>query len=141
MRTQPTTKSGKASPCVQEPHHGVFIPFEGHDSGLDATNPPRGKGIFSEKSSFSKKSIDDSRMHHIVRPMETLKDLVRLGDNEILSTDEVCELLRISRPTLRKLANSGQLPFVKLGNKPMSHRKFLLKNVVEYVSKSLSTNQ
>jgi excisionase family DNA binding protein len=73
--------------------------------------------------------------------METLNDLVRLDENEILSTDEVCQLLRISRPTLRKLANSAQIPFIRIGNKPMSHRKFLLTNVLDFVSKSLSTNQ
>jgi excisionase family DNA binding protein len=72
--------------------------------------------------------------------MKPLKDLVSLGENELLSSSETCELLRISAPTLRKLANAGQIPFVKLGNKPMSHRKFRLLDIAAFVSKSLSTN-
>jgi excisionase family DNA binding protein len=35
--------------------------------------------------------------------------------DELISIDEACTFLKISRPTLRKLTQSGKIPYQKLG--------------------------
>jgi excisionase family DNA binding protein len=71
--------------------------------------------------------------------MKTFTEIVALGNHEILSSNEACELLKISRPTLRKLANTGAIPTVRIGDKENSHRKFRLIDLVEFISKSLTS--
>lgn len=47
---------------------------------------------------------------------------------QILNIDEVCELLRCSRPTVQKLINRGLIPCVKVG----TSYKFSKKSIEEW---------
>lgn len=53
--------------------------------------------------------------------------------NDILTIAEVAELLRCSRDTVRKLADSGRIKSIKITTGRKVHFRFLRKNVLAFV--------
>lgn len=50
-------------------------------------------------------------------------DLSNVPDDELLTTAEVCLLLRVSRTTVWALAASGRLPAIRIGHRTVRYRR------------------
>jgi len=60
-------------------------------------------------------------------------------DDVILTAGEAQVLTRTSHTTLRKLAESGAIPFVTLSDKPRAHRRYRLSDLKAFLNKSTVT--
>lgn len=60
------------------------------------------------------------------------------AEETLLNTAEAAEYLRLSTPSLKLMAQSGKLPFVRLGSFPNSPRKYRLSDLQVFVKGSVS---
>jgi len=58
---------------------------------------------------------------------------------EILSFKDVCKILNVSRPTLMRYLNSGELKGIKLGNKRLW--KICKEDLINFVKNNSGKNQ
>jgi excisionase family DNA binding protein len=65
------------------------------------------------------------------------KDVPRFERAEVLTAKEACELLRISRPTLRNLINKGEISGFKVGNR----WRIMKKELERYVKERLTARR
>lgn len=70
-----------------------------------------------------------------VKILQTVAEAMQSGHaisvvptNKVLSTQEAADMLGISRPTLVRLLEEGEIPFMK----PRRHRRILLSEVLKY---------
>lgn len=56
------------------------------------------------------------------------KDFSLVPYDQLLSTQEAAELLNMSRPSLIKVLEEGQIPYIKVG----THRRIQYSDVLEY---------
>jgi excisionase family DNA binding protein len=92
-------------------------------------------------------SPDGSEVALPDRVYEVLRDVVKAMSqgfainiaplNAVLTTQQAADMLNISRPTLVKLLESGEIPF----EKPGRHRRVLLSDLLEYRARSRAERQ
>ncbi|MGB0930643.1 MAG: helix-turn-helix domain-containing protein [Chitinophagales bacterium] len=66
----------------------------------------------------------------IIENMAQGKSITLIPSDSEISTQQAAEILKVSRPYVVKLLESGKIPFRKIG----SHRRIQLKDVLEYNS-------
>ena len=68
----------------------------------------------------------------IIQNMAEGKTISIVPSNSEVSTQQAADMLNVSRPHLIKLLESKKIPFKKVG----SHRRILLKDIMEYKEQS-----
>ncbi len=54
--------------------------------------------------------------------------------NNLITKDDVCELLQITTPTLNKLMLDGKIKYIKLNDSKQGGVRFDIKDVVELIT-------
>ncbi len=85
-----------------------------------------------DKNRLEVKSIEKIPKRNIIYGMSAMKDVKKTEEVELMTTPEVCKLLRINRYTLYKLLEEKRLHGYKFSNKYMFDRR----EVMEFLKKS-----
>lgn len=69
-----------------------------------------------------KTAVNQAVKENINQIVSEVKQLLQPAKNELMNVDEVCEYLRLSRPTAYRLMKAGELKFNKIGSRTLFNR-------------------
>lgn len=78
-----------------------------------------------------------SLLFDILSNMAEGRSITLIPSDSEVSTQQAADLLNVSRPHFVKLLEKGEIPFKKVG----SHRRVLLKDLIEYEAKLKQTRE
>lgn len=96
----------------------------GHSEGVKIMLEESGEQVIIPDKAFS-------ILVDVLSKMSEGKSVTILPSETELTTRQAADMLRVSRPHLVKLLESGKMPFKKVG----SHRRILLNDLIEYDEK------
>ena len=126
---------------MQRPHQETYTPADTgavakvHD--FLATHAAAGRGDVAPRYFLAGGGVGDqvelpAQMHQILlQVVEAMRQGLAVTispHSRTLTTQQAADLLNISRPTLVKLLDGGEIPFVRAG----THRRVLLADILEY---------
>lgn len=85
----------------------------------------------------SKEELEEIVSKAVINALERKIKGNEKDKNEILTTDELCSWLKLSRVTVWQLTKNGILPFIRIGNQKRYLKSDVLKKMKEFKSNVL----